>query len=259
MSQIGSPAGGPTLLRNSFTSFILELFHPNLSFTWLSITASQYHMHITENCVVILFNELMKSNGGSINLDVKKDVMQEVSWSSMTNGPSQEKPTRSQTGSQEQQGKGKLAIPPHALDHWTNSWLNLHWQHEAVCTNKREDKNIVYTKGIKKGWGFQPVPKKMLQYKMTQGGCKFHEYKWFSMMPGGWHFYTYKWFSHQKLSRKKGDHRETNKKKRKRKHKHKHHNHDAEQRQERNKKNPSKNTPPSKLDKASMYPFPHVV
>lgn len=91
-----------------------------------------------------LVNQSMKSDDGSINLGIKKSW--EVGGSlvfNMTNWP-YTMPTTSRTGYQEHYGKGKLAIPPHTLGHWTGSWLNLCWQQEAVSINKRNENNIVW-------------------------------------------------------------------------------------------------------------------
>ena len=67
----------------------------------------------------------------------------------------------------QQSNKGNImwTIPPHALDHWTNSWLYLLMKQEIVRTKDlmKEGRNILFgPKASRKGSGFLPVPKKTL-------------------------------------------------------------------------------------------------
>ena len=118
----------------------------------------------------------------------KKAMVLEIPWSSMSNCPCK-KPTRSRTGYWEQQRKVKLAIPPHATN-WTNSsWLNLHWHKEAVHTNGRKEKNIVWTEIVTKGMRIPTSTE-------TDAAIR-------NIAAIGWRFYQYDWFSHQKIEANK--------------------------------------------------------
>ena len=101
----------------------------------------------------------------------KKAMVLKVLWSAMISHPCQ-KPTTSRTWYQEQQGRVKPEISLHMLmtAHWTNSWLNLHWQQEAVHTIQRKEKHIVWTQVFPKGMKIPTSMKKMSQYKTYATG-----------------------------------------------------------------------------------------
>ncbi len=64
--------------------------------------------------------------------------------------------------------------------HWTNSWLNLHWQQETVHSIQRKEKHIVWTEVYTKGMMIPTSKKKCCNTKQMQREGRFYKYEWFS-------------------------------------------------------------------------------